>query len=677
MTDAPGTTNRLSNETSAYLRQHMHNPVDWYPWGEEAFARARSEDKPLLISIGYSACHWCHVMAHESFEHDESAAIMNELFVNVKVDREERPDVDQIYMDTVVRLTGHGGWPLTVFCAPDGRPFYAGTYYPLEPRGQGPTFRQILAAVHEAWTKRRDEIEESAGQILEALSARPEGDASRPPGVANLLDGANQLMQQADAKNGGFGGAPKFPTPTNLELLLAASLYAPDEDAGTFLGHCVLSGREMARRGLYDHLGGGFHRYCVDEVWAIPHFEKMLYDNGLLLRVYAELYRRTRDPEFAWPIRETIAYLVREMCGEEGAFYASQDADSEGEEGRFYVWKPLEVTAVLGDGAPAFLEAYGVDDAGNFEGGTTHLIDRARAPRGEFAAERETLRLHRSERIPPATDTKRVAAWNGYTISGLARAASQLDDPEVLERAAEAADFVLEQMRDGGGRLLRVFAEGRAHVTGFLDDHAALLDACLDLHRAGAGARYLAAARALADEIAARFYDAGERDLFLTPSDGESLVHRPRSDNDGATPHAAGQALLGLVRVAEICGDDKLREVVRSVLETHAFVLERAPHAFPTLLRAGALAEHGISVAVIVGDLDDSDLADATGALAVRARKVLAPEDAVVIVPPGGAGSPDIASTWLAGRDLQDGNPTAYVCRGTTCSLPITRAEDF
>jgi uncharacterized protein YyaL (SSP411 family) len=669
----PQPTNRLADETSAYLRQHMHNPVDWYPWGEEAFARARDEGKPLLVSIGYSACHWCHVMAHESFEHEESAAIMNELFVNVKVDREERPDVDQIYMDTVVRLTGHGGWPLTVFCTPDGRPFYAGTYYPLEPRGQGPTFRQILAAVNEAWTKRRDEVEESAGQILEAIAAQPEGQASGAPGVARLVDGTRQLMQAADLKNGGFGQGPKFPTPTNLEMLLAAVDHLPKVEADPVLHHCLYTGREMARRGLYDHLGGGFHRYCVDGVWAIPHFEKMLYDQGLLLRVYAELHRRSGDAEFVWPMRETIDYLLREMKGPEGGFYASQDADSEGEEGKFYVWTPLEVAAVLGDDTPDFMRAYGVDESGNFEGGTTHLIDRMRRPRADFAAERNALLAQRVGRIAPATDTKRVASWNGYTISGLARAATQLDDPSILAEAAAAADFVLDTLRDDRGRLLRVFAEGRAHVTGFLDDYAAMLDACLDLHRAGAGDRYVATALDLAREITHRFYDGDARDLFLTPDDGEPLVHRPRSDSDGATPHAAGHALLGLTRLAELSGDEEIADVVRQVLATHAFVLEKAPHAFPTLLRAAAVAEQGISVAVVVGDAEDPN----TRALLERARKELGPEDAVIRVAPGSGPPLGIAASWVEGRDAVNGAPTAYVCRGTTCSLPVTNSDDL
>ena len=667
------TPNRLGNETSAYLRQHMYNPVDWHPWGPEAFARAKAEAKPVLVSIGYSACHWCHVMAHESFEHAESAALMNELFVNIKVDREERPDVDQIYMDTVVRLTGHGGWPLTVFCTPDGRPFYAGTYYPREPRGQGPTFRQILTAVHDAFRKRPEEVEQNAAQILAALEEQPQGQARATPGVEHLLAGARALLQSADLQHGGFGGGPKFPTPTNLALLLCAVDLLPRPEAERALQHCVHSAEEMARRGLYDHLGGGFHRYCVDGTWSIPHFEKMLYDQGLLLQVYAETIRHSGKEELEWPVRETVEFLRREMVAPEGGFYASQDADSEGEEGKFYVWTPAQIRSVLGEDADAFMHAYGVDESGNFEGGTSHLIDSARGPRALFAGARAKLLAERSQRIPPSTDTKHVASWNGYTIAGLARAASLLGDATILADATRAADFVLTRMTDAEGRLLRVFADGRAHVTAFLDDHAAMIEACIDLYRAGADSRYLERALQLARQVCERFYDADAGDLFLTPIDAEPLVHRPRSDNDGATPQATGHAVLGLLRLADLCGNEELGRVARQVLDTHAFVLEQVPQAFPSLLRAAALAERGLSVAVVVGDPEQA----ATRALLAAARSELQLEDAVVPIAPGQAPPVAVASSWIDGRGAVNGRATAYVCRGTTCSLPIHEPKDF
>ena len=669
-------TNRLARETSAYLRQHMHNPVDWYAWGREALDRARREDKPLLVSIGYSACHWCHVMEHESFEDPETAALMNRLFVNIKVDREERPDVDQIYMDTVNRLTGHGGWPLTVFCTPEGEPFYGGTYFPPEPRHGLPSFRQLLQGIAEAYRARRGEVAESAGQILEALRQRPQGSADESPGAATVARGATHLLQRADPEHGGFGGAPKFPTPTSLDLLLAAVDVLPERKAREALDQVALTCREMARGGLYDHLGGGFHRYCVDALWRIPHFEKMLYDQGLLLRVYAELWRRTggRDDDLLWPIRETVEFLRREMTAPEGGFQASWDADSEGEEGRFYVWTPDQVAAVLGaEAGPAFCEAYGVTPRGNFEGGTTVLHDVAREPRARFAEEREALVRARAKRIPPGLDAKRVASWNSFTISGLARAGSLLDDASMIRDAAAAADFVLERMTDAAGRPCRVFDAGRASVPAFLDDLAAMLEATLDLWRAGAGDRFGAAALRIADDIAARFYDDAEGDLFFTPSDGEPLVHRPRSDHDGATPHSAGLAVLGLLRTATLAGRPDLRRIAERVIETHAALLERAPEAFCTLARAALAAERGLSVAVVVGDPESA----ATRALADRARRVLLPEEAVLVVPSGAAPPDGVDPNWLRGRDAVDGRATAWVCRDTACSLPAVEPDDL
>jgi uncharacterized protein YyaL (SSP411 family) len=668
--DSARASNRLAGETSAYLRQHVHNPVDWYPWGPEALERARREDKPLLVSIGYSACHWCHVMAHESFEDEETAALMNRLFVNVKVDREERPDVDQIYMDTVTGLLGHGGWPLTVFCKPDGTPYYGGTYFPPEPRHGMPSFRQLLVAVEDAYRSRRDEVERAGEQILSALARQPRGVAETPPGAHTAAQAAQRLLQRADPDHGGFGAAPKFPTPPNLLLLLAACDVLPERKAAEALEHVVLSCREMARGGLYDQLGGGFHRYSVDAHWGVPHFEKMLYDQGQLLAVYGETWRRTgcRDEELLWPLRETVEFLRRELTGAEGGLLASLDADSEGQEGTFYVWTPAQVAAVLGDAeAAAFCRAYGVDGRGNFERGTTVLHDVAREPREVHAAAREALRRARAERPAPGTDSKRVASWNGLAISGLARAASLLGDAEMLGDATRAADFVLAKMLDGEGRLLRVWGAGRAHVPAFLDDHAALLEAFLDLHRAGAGERYLLAGLRLADQVAARFYDPDPGDLFLTPTDGEHLVHRPRSDHDGATPHSTGLAALALLRAANVSGRDDLRRVVDGVLRSHAFVLERAPEAYPTLARTALAAERGLSLALVVGD----PAAKGTQALAARARRMLAPEDAVLIVAPG-ATLQGVDRTWLEGRGPVEGRPAAYVCRGTSCSLPVT-----
>ena len=662
-------TNRLADETSAYLRQHMHNPVDWQPWGEAALARARADDKPLLVSIGYSACHWCHVMERESFENEATAALMNKSFVAVKVDREERPDVDRLYMDFVVRTAGHGGWPLTVFCTPDGRPFYGGTYYPPEPRHGLPSFREVLDSISRAWQTQRGEIEQSATQITAQLASRPRGVASEPPGAHSLRAAAEAFLAGADAVHGGFDGAPKFPTPTSLDALLAGVDVLPEDAALRALGHVVHTCHEMARRGLFDQIGGGFHRYCVDADWTIPHFEKMLYDQGQLLRVYAEAFRRSggRDEDLVWPIRETVAYLHREMTAPDGGHFASQDADSEGEEGIYYVWTPASVRDVLGDRADAFCAAYDVTAGGNFEHATTHLVDVARRTRAEFGAERAALLAVRAKRVAPATDRKRVASWNAWLASGLARAGSVLRDAEMIAGGAAIADFLLTHLRDAEGRVAHVFDAGRASPTGFLEDVAALLEATLDLHRAGAGDRYLEAAVALAEDLVARFFDPDENDFFLTPADGERLVHRPRSEPDGATPNAAGVAAMALVRVAALAGRSDWEQVAQRVLRSNAIALERAPVAFPTLARAAALHARGVAVAVIVGIPDAVE----TRALADRARLLLTPEDAVVVVAPDSAVPAALDSSWIAGRSAVGGRATAYLCHGTTCSLPV------
>ncbi len=664
-------TNRLANETSAYLRQHMHNPVDWYPWGHEALQRARAEDKPLLISIGYSACHWCHVMERESFENSAIAAQMNEGFVCIKVDREERPDVDQVYMDAVTRFIGRGGWPLTAFCNSSGAPFYGGTYFPPEARHGMPGFGDLLQHIAEIYRGRRSDVERTATELLGALNQRVAGMADELPSEATITLAARSLMQRADRLNGGFGEAPKFPSPPSLELLLAASDVLPPDEAASAISHVAFTCRSMARGGVYDHLGGGFHRYSVDAHWGIPHFEKMLYDQGQLLRVYAEAWRRTGTDELLWPIRETVAFLCREMAAPDGGFFASLDADSEGVEGLFYAWTPEQIAAVLGDTrAAAFNAAYGVTQAGNFDDQSTVLRETGDQPRSEFAGDREQLRIARGRRVAPGTDTKRLTAWNGLLISGLARAGSLLDDREMVDTAAATADFLLKQVIDEKGRPLRVFDRGTARIPGFLDDLAALLEACLDLHRAGAGNRYFEAALALAEDIAMRFFDLDQGDLFFSPDDGERLVSRPRTDHDGATPQSTGLAAMGLVRVAALGDRADLQNVVDRLFRTHALALQRAPEAFPTLSRAVLASQRGICVAVIVpGD-------DAGGAetLAAGARRILRPEDAVIV---SSAGPTAISPHWLLGREAINGRTTAYVCRRFDCSLPVHTADEL
>jgi len=666
-------TNRLAQETSAYLRQHMHNPVDWRPWGTEALEFASAEDRPLLVSVGYSACHWCHVMEHESFEDPDTAALMNRLFVCIKVDREERPDVDQIYMDAVMGLTGHGGWPLTVFCTPEGRAFHGGTYYPPEPRHGMPSFRQVLSSVARAYAEKRGEIDASAQRIHEALDAAPRRDTADSPGVECARRSALGWLQRADSDNGGFGTAPKFPTPPALDLLLGAAEVLPAPKAREALEHVTHTCLAMARGGLFDQVGGGFHRYSVDAGWRIPHFEKMLYDQGQLLRTYAETWRRggCEEAGLVWPIRETVAFLRRELQAPDGGFFASLDADSEGHEGRFYVFTPQQIQAVLGDAAgERFGQAYGVSAEGNFEGATTHLRDVAGAARDAFRDERELMRDFRESRVRPGTDRKRLCAWNALTISGLARAGSLLGDASMLDDATRAADFLLATLRDEAGRLLRVWDGERAHVLGFLDDHATLLEACLDLYRAGGEARFLAAAAHCAEQILERFLDEGTGDLFFSPHDGDALSRRPRSDSDGATPHSAGLATLGLLRAANLMGRDAWRAAAEGSLERNAYALDNAPDSHPTLARAALLAQRGACVALIVGEAADPR----RQALAAAARRRLAPEDAVIVTSPGSAPA-GLDPLWLEGRGPLEGRPAAYLCRGRECSLPVTDIE--
>ena len=663
--------NRLAAESSAYLRQHSENPVEWWAWGPEPFELARRSGRPVLVSIGYSSCHWCHVMEHESFEDEATAELMNAELVCIKVDREERPDVDQIYMDAVMRIAGHGGWPLNMFCTPDARPFFGGTYFPPRRAHGRPGWPDVVSSVAKLYREQPERVAEHAAQLTAALARRSDLDPAAPPGVAALSQLCVELMGRADRVHGGFGDAPKFPTPTNLEaLLLAGPLRARSPEA---LEHVLLTCKRMARGGIFDQLGGGFHRYSTDARWLVPHFEKMLYDEGQLLRVYAEAYRQTRDAELVWPIEETIGYLERELRAPRGGFCASQDADSEGEEGRFYVWSRAEVAAVLGSEAgDAFCDAYAVTQAGSFEHAGQSVLEHALAgARPRFAAERARLLEARSARIPPATDAKHVAAWIAYTVSGMAQAAAALERPDWLAGARRAADFVLEQMRLPDRALARIWEDGRAKIPAFLDDHAALLGALLDLVRAGAPPAYLEHAQWVAEEIRLRFWDAERGELYFAASD-PNLVHRPQSDTDGATPSAEGLAVLGLVRLASLGERAELSGIADRVLRGRAPFAARVPLAFPTLLRAGALAEHGLGMGIVIGDPDDP----AAQALAGRARALLGPEDLVLMLRPGER-PPGVAPHWLEGRDARDGRATAYLCRGPVCSLPATTPEQL
>jgi hypothetical protein len=533
-----------------------------------------------------------------------------------------------------------------------------------------PSWAQVVESVARVWRERRDDVEAQSDRVLAALSARPEASRAVQVGSDTLRELGANLLARADLAHGGFGGAPKFPTPTNLEAILAAAARRAAPTGA--LEHVVFTLERMARGGIYDQLGGGFHRYSTDARWLVPHFEKMLYDQGQLLRVYAEAYRQTREAKLAWPVAETVDFLERELRDPAGFFFASLDADSEGEEGRFYVWTPAEVEAVLGpEAGPEFCAAYGVEPGGNFERtGASVLAHGLAGERPRFAESRARLLAARAARARPATDPKAIAAWNAFAIGGLATAGAAFDRPDWVASAARAADFVLTRMRDAEGRLLRIFDGERARVPGFLDDHAALLSALLDLARAGGPERCIPAALALADALRARFWDADARAFRFAPLDGERLFFRAGSDSDGATPAAGGLAALGLVRLAGLSGRADLRDLAERAIAAEAPLAARVPLAYPTLLRAAALLECGLGVALVMGPPEDS----ATRALARRARELLSCDDSVVVLA-AGERPPWLAAEWLEGRAPAADRPTAWICRGRVCSLPATEPE--
>ncbi|HEX7239050.1 MAG TPA: thioredoxin domain-containing protein, partial [Longimicrobiaceae bacterium] len=588
--------NRLARETSPYLLQHRDNPVDWYPWGPEAMERARAEDRPILLSVGYSACHWCHVMEHESFEDPETARVMNEHFVNVKVDREERPDVDSIYMTAVQQMTGHGGWPMTVFLTPHGVPFYGGTYYPPEPRHGMPSFRQVLQGIAEAYRDRREDVERSAAELHDLLRQQMWARAAEATQDAALLDRAAQgLLSRFDARHGGFGGAPKFPQPMGVEFLLRHWRRTGSPEALRAVEHTL---RRMAAGGIYDHVGGGFHRYSVDARWLVPHFEKMLYDNALLSAAYLHAWQATGEPGFRRVVEEVLRYVRREMLSPEGAFYATQDADSEGEEGKFYVWTPAEVDALLGpEDGPLFRAYYDVTEGGNFEGSSILHADRdAAAVAAEAGVEparleavlargREVLYEARAKRVWPGRDDKVVTSWNAMMLRSFAEAARVLGSAEYLETAVRSADFLLRELRRDG-RLLRTYKDGAAKIDAFLEDHALLADALVAVYEATGDPRWVREARTLADAMLERFWEEDEGVFYDTASDAEPLVVRPRDTFDNATPSGTSAAAMALLRLGALAGEPRYTRVAARVLESAGEMPARIPAAFGLLLSA-------------------------------------------------------------------------------------------
>jgi uncharacterized protein YyaL (SSP411 family) len=645
--------NRLAHETSPYLLQHADNPVDWYPWGEEAFARARAEDKPLLVSVGYSACHWCHVMERESFEDEETARLMNERFVCIKVDREERPDVDAIYMDAVQAMTGHGGWPLNAFITPDGVPFYAGTYFPPQPRHGLPSWRQVLAGVAEAWVTQREEIAQAAQRIVPRLEG-----ASRlqAPGgeldPAALDDAVAALRRGYDAELGGFStAAPKFPAASAIEFLLARG----EREMAL---HTL---RAMASGGMYDQIAGGFARYSVDRAWIVPHFEKMLYDNALLARAYLHAWQVSGEPLYRRVCEETLDWALRELRQPEGGFASALDADAEGVEGAFTVWTLDEVRDVLGpELGEVAIRAFGMTEEGNFEG--RNIPVRATADPPELDEIKRRLYEARGKRVWPGLDDKRLAAWNALMISALADAGAVLERADYRDAAVRCATFVWDEMRDASGRLLRTYNRGQARLAAYLEDHAFLLEAFLTLYEATFDPRWFARARELADTILARFADPEHGGFFSTATDHEPLVARRKELEDSPIPSGSSSAAFGLLRLAALTGEARYEEAALGPIRLLHTVAPQHPVAFGHLLQAMDFHLAAVKEVALVGE-----------ELRPLERVVRATFRPHLVLAGGTADGVPL----LQGREPVDGRAAAYVCERFACQRPVTEPEEL
>ncbi len=656
--------NRLADELSPYLLQHRENPVEWWPWGPEAMAEARERAVPILLSVGYAACHWCHVMERESFEDPETARYMNEHFVPIKVDREERPDVDALYIEFVQSVTGHAGWPLTVFLDPNGVPFHGGTYFPDEPRLGSPSFRMVMEAVVEAWDEKRDEIDAQADEVVRRLSAIALVDAPEDLPDPRILEAAARgMLESLDPVEGGFGDAPKFPPASAIDFLLAHG-YAGEVEATL---------DRMAAGGLWDQIGGGFCRYAVDSAWQIPHFEKMLYDNALLARTYLHAWQITGLERYRRITVETLEWALGEMANGEGGFHASLDADSEGVEGLFYTWTPDEVLAVLGDRTDSGLALFGVTEAGNFEGRNVLRIPSGIPPdrfEGDEAEIRSLLLEARSGRVRPPLDDKAVCSWNALMVSALADAGAALDRPDLVDAAIRCATFIWEEMRDGQGRLLRVWRNGEAGVGAFLEDHAFLLEALLDLYEATFDPVWFERARGIAEEMVEGFGDRVRGGFFTTRGVSEDgLIARRKDVGDHPIPSGSASAALGLLRLWGLTGEGRPREEAEKILRMLAPASTRRPDAFGHLLKALDFALGDQTELALIGPSGSPFPASIQALLdPVRTRYL---PNTVLAGGPEGTTSPPL----LVDRPTVDGSPAAYLCRRFVCLEPVASPE--
>ena len=661
--------NRLANATSPYLLQHAENPVDWWEWGPEAFEEARRRDTPVLLSVGYAACHWCHVMAHESFEDETVASYMNEHFTNVKVDREERPDVDAVYMQATTAMTGQGGWPMTVLLTPDGEPFFAGTYFPDRPRHGQPAFRQVLEALSDAWRNRRDEVTTVASDISGHLRQDVAPSGGQPLDESVLAAAVTSLARDFDAVAAGFGSSPKFPPSMVLEFLLRHSARTGSPNASGMADRTL---RAMARGGIYDQLGGGFARYSVDRSWVVPHFEKMLYDNAQLLGLYARWWRQSGDPLGARVARETADFLLRELRTDEGGFASALDADSEGEEGRFYVWTPAQLTEALGpeDGRWA-AGLLSVTDAGTFEHGASTLqLPTDPDDDGRWGSVRERLLAARARRVRPARDDKVVAAWNGLAVASLAEAGTLLGERAYVDAAVAAAELLLERHLEGG-QLRRVSRAGRVgRHAGVLEDHACVASGLLALLSATREPRWLDAAGTLLD-VALEQFAAGDGGFFDTAAGAERLVSRPRDPSDNASPSGQSALVHALLAYAAVTGSGRHRDAAEAALRTVHTLAERVPRFAGWWLAAAEAAVAGPLEVAVVGPAGDP----ARAGLEAVARGSSSPGLVVLVGEPHEDADRPAAVPLLAGRGLVAGAAAAYVCRGMVCDRPVTEPD--
>ena len=680
--------NRLQYESSPYLLQHADNPVDWYPWGEEAFRIAREREKPVLLSVGYSACHWCHVMAHESFEDEATAAMMNALFVNIKVDREERPDVDDIYMQAVQAIAGQGGWPMTVFLLPDGRPFYGGTYYPRVPRGGMPSFTQLMQAIYDAYRNQGELLEKQADNLHQSLKRDVLGIGRVDDSglTAELLDEATQrLKANIDQENGGFGTAPKFPNPISLEFLLRQHARTGDEEA---LRSVTLSLQKMAQGGIYDQIGGGFARYSVDAYWLVPHFEKMLYDNAQLSRLYLHAWQISGEEFYKTIAEETYDYVLREMQDAEGGFYSATDADSEGEEGKFFVWTIGELDEALEplldelpNASEIAIATFGMSEVGNFEGSNIMHLPESLQRAADFlemeklefdaalVAIKHRLYAMRSQRIPPSLDDKILTSWNGMMLASLAEAARVLKRDDYLQAAQRAGEFLLNNMINERGRLYRTHKDGRSKLNAYLEDYANLIDAFLELYQSTFDDYWFVQARQLADAALAHF--AAEAGGFYdTSDDHEVLIVRPRNLQDNVTPSGNAMIAKQLLRLAAYTGDSRYDESGRTVLKLLTDAMRQYPQAFAESLNATDILVNGLFEVAIVGDRSTVAMAEILEELRQPFRPNLITAHAPLDV------QEHATIPLLSHRVMRAGQPTVYVCRNFACRMPVTTAAE-